>query len=86
VCAWKRRPAGCVLANEVRHHLLVELLLEVDDVVRDVDGRGDAAGVVEIVDRAAAAKRGLALRLIVELHRQANHLVALRGEQRRRHG
>ena len=59
--AGERRPAGGVLADEVRHDLLVELALEVQDVVRDVDGGRDAPGVVQIVDRAAAAERPLSV-------------------------
>ncbi len=85
VRARQRRPAGCVLLHEVRHDLLVELPLEIDDVVGDVDPGGDAPRVVQIVNRAAAAERRLALALIVELHRQTDDVVALLGEQRRGH-
>ena len=51
-----------VLADEVRHHLLVEAALEVHDVVRDADGRRDAPRVVEIVNRAAGAEAALTRR------------------------
>jgi hypothetical protein len=84
VSAGKRRASRRVLADEVRNDLLVELPFEVDDVVRDVDGGGDAPRVVEIVERAAAPERRLPVALIVELHRHTNHVVALLGEQRRR--
>src|SRR5207244_4399558 len=47
--------------------------------------RRHAPRVVQIVDRAAAAERGLSLGLIVELHRQADDVVALLGEERRSH-
>src|SRR5262249_9509986 len=76
-------PRG-VLAHEVRDDMLAELLLEIEDVVRDVDRHRNATGVVQILDGAAAAKRMLA-RLIVELHRQANDLMTLLGEQGRGH-
>ena len=85
VRAGKRRTARGVLANEVRHDLLVELPLEVDDVVRDADSRCDAPRIVQIVDRTAAAERGLTLRLVIELHGQTDDVMALLGEQRRGH-
>ena len=76
-------PSGRVLADEIRHHLLVELPLEVQDVMRDVDRGRDAPRVVEIVERAAAAERSLSVALIVELHRHTDDVMALLGEQRR---
>src|SRR5213075_1255103 len=63
--------------------LLVELPLEVDDVVRDVDGGRHAPRVVQIVDRAAATERGLSLALVVQLHRQPDDVVPLLLEQGR---
>ena len=83
------RPAAYSL-HEVRDDGLGELLLEVDDVVRDADARGDAAGVVQVVDRAArpearaalAGSRGAGR---YELHREADHLVPLAREQRGGH-
>jgi hypothetical protein len=54
--------------------------------MRDVDRRGHAARVVKVVDRTAAAERRLSLGLVVQLHRQTDHLVALLDEQRRSHG
>ena len=56
VGAGQGRASAGVLANEVRDDLLFELLLEVHDVVRDADGRGDASSVGEIIERAAAAE------------------------------
>ena len=71
-------------ATKFDDDLLVELPLEVQDVVRDVDGRGHAPRVVQVVERAAAAERVRSpSRLIVELHRQTDDVVALLGEQRR---
>src|SRR5437773_2519911 len=52
-----RQPARArVFANEVRDDLLVELTLEVENIVRDVDGGGDAPRVVQIVERTTASK------------------------------
>src|SRR5262245_1586140 len=79
----QRRPARCVLLNEVRDDGLAELALEIDDVVRKTDRRGDAARVVKIIKRAAAAPRLLAAALIVELHRQTDNVVTLLREQSR---
>src|SRR5215471_17771633 len=86
VRAGKGRPSGGVLADEVRDDLVVELLLEVHDVVRNADRGRDTPGVVQVVNRAAAAERTLPPGLIVELHGQTDDLVALLGEQGGRHG
>jgi len=76
------RAARRVFADEVRDDRVLELPLEVEDVVRDAERPGDAPRVVQIVERAAAAK-GLAAALIVELHRQTNDVMTLLGEQGR---
>ena len=86
VRARNRRAAGDVLVDEVRHDRPLKLALEIDDVVRDVEAPGHTAGVVEVVEAAAAAIAGLAVALVVELHRQADNLVARLGQQRRGHG
>ena len=79
-----------ILAHEVRHHVLAELRFEIDDVVGDADGGGDAAGVVEIVDRAAGAERALPglghLAVVIQLHRHTDDVVTLLGEQGRGDG
>ena len=88
VRAGQGRPAGRVLADEIADDLLVELPLEVQDVMRDADGRRHPARVVQIVNRAAAAERPLAVlpvRDVVELHGQTDDVVALLDEQGRRH-
>jgi hypothetical protein len=79
----QRRPARCVLLNEIRDDGVPELALEIDDVVRKADDGGDAARVVEIVERAATAPRLLAAALIVELHRQTDNVMTLLREQGR---
>ena len=50
--------AGGVLVHEVLDHVLVEAVGEVPDVERDADDVGGAAGVVAVLDRAAAARAG----------------------------
>ncbi len=52
------RPAGGVLAHEVLDDVLVEAVAEVPDVERDADHVGGAAGVVAVLDGAAAAGPG----------------------------
>ena len=52
------RAAGGVLVHEVLDHVLVEAVGEVPDVERDADDVGRAAGVVAVLDRAAAAGAG----------------------------
>ena len=49
---------GGVLVHEVLDHVLVEPVGEVPDVERDADHVGGPAGVVGVLDRAAAARAG----------------------------
>ena len=81
------RGAGSqVVAHEVGHDVFIELPLEVHDVVRDVEQGRHAPRIAEIVERAAASERRLAVALVVELHRQPDHVVAFGGQQRRGDG
>ena len=57
------RASGRVLAHEVRHDVLLELVFEVDDVVGNADRPSRAPRVVQVVDRAAAPEGDLALLL-----------------------
>ena len=57
VRAGQRRPPAAYSRTKFDDDLLVELPLEVQDVVRNVERRGHAPRVVQIVDRAAAAER-----------------------------
>ena len=80
--ARNRRAPRDVLVDEVRDDGPLKLALEIDDVVRDAEAPGDAAGVVQIVEAAAAAVARLAVALVVELHRQTDDVVARFGQQR----
>ena len=62
VHARNRRPAGGVLVDEVGDDRIARTALEIDDVVGDADACGDAAGVVEVVNRAAGAEADAASR------------------------
>src|SRR5271163_3372611 len=79
--------SGEILLDEGTDDITLEALLMVDDVVGDVEVLGDAAGVIHVVDGAAAAEHllGHALlageaALVPELHGQADELVAFRLE------
>ena len=82
-----RRAAGRVLAHEVRDDRVRELALEIDDVVGDADAAATrrASWRSSIVQQLPKRARSPALVMVVELHRQADDLVALLGEQRRGH-
>ena len=86
------RASGKILLNERTHHIALKALLVIDHVVGDADGLGDAARVVNIIQRATASlhRLGHALMagqaaLVPELHGQANDFVAL-GAQHGRDG
>ena len=75
-----RRPAGRVARDVRLDDPRVELLGEVEDVVREVELRGDAARVLDVGHRAAA---GVA-RAAPELQRHAGDVVALVAQHRGR--
>ena len=83
-----RRAPPVVLLAEVVDYVGLELALEVHDVVGDADGLAYAAGVVDVLHRAAA----LALpRHVLALdgpqpHRHAHDVVALPRQQQGGHG
>src|SRR5580693_2404758 len=69
---------GKILFHERADNLALETLLMIDYVIRNADVLGDAAGVVDIVERAAASLHGLRhafvtgeASLVPELHGQA---------------
>ena len=90
------RLAGQVALDEGPHHVGLKALLEVDHVEREAEEVGHAAGVVGVVERAAAAgvdnrqrprrssTRGLQAALVPELHGQADHRARLALLQERR--
>src|SRR6185312_2977526 len=70
--AGDRGASGAVLVHEGAHHIALETLLVVDHVVGDAEALGDAAGVVDVVKRAAASGAGgvggAEAALVPELH------------------
>ncbi len=81
-----------IFGDEGAHHVALEALFMIDDVVRNADVLGHAARVVDIVERAAAAGYLLGhafvsgeAALVPELHGQADDVVSL-GAQHGRDG
>src|SRR5690606_38357544 len=74
------RAAGGVLRHEIVDNLGGEAVLEIEDVVRDAESMRDRARVVDRVERAAGTV-GDFLAVTEQLHRGADHLVALLDQQ-----
>ena len=83
VHARDRCTPGRILADKVRDDVVLELTLEIDDVMGDANDGGGPTRVVKVVECATAAETAHALALVVQLHRQADHLVTFLGEQGR---
>ncbi len=86
-----RRPPGQIFLNKWPHHVSLKPLLVIDHVIGDADLLRHAAGIVNIVERAAASLHGLGhalvsgeTALVPELHGQADNGVAF-GAQHGRH-
>jgi hypothetical protein len=75
-CAARR-----VFADEVVDDGASKLFFEVDDVVREADGVGHASRILQIPEAAARAPRIGGVALVVQLHRKADDIVPLLGEQ-----
>ena len=79
-----RRLAGDIGSGERLDHLLAKALFVIEHIVRNAETRGDVARIVDIL---ACAARALAMRrvaVVVELHGDADDVVAFGGQQRRR--
>ena len=84
-----RRAPGKILRDERTHHVVLEALLLIDDVIRNAERLGHAARVVNVVDRAAASLHRLRHALVTgqaalvpELQRESDDGVALLAQQR----
>ena len=80
-----RRLAGDVARRETVDHRIAKALLVVENVVRDAEGGGDAAGIVNVLPGAAGALAVGRLAMVVELQGDADHIVAGALEQPRNH-
>jgi hypothetical protein len=80
------RAAAGVFRHEVGDDIAAEVVLEVEDIVRDAQPRGHGLRVADRVEGAAGAVGNGALAVAEELHRGADDLVALLDEERRGDG
>src|SRR4029450_7537485 len=81
VRAGQRRAARDVLMDKVGDDRLLKPLLEIQDVMREPEWRGNTPRVIQVVERAAGAE--VALVLGIELHGQTDDVMTLLGEQGR---
>ena len=85
VDAGHRRLAGDVAFGEAVDHRFLEAALVVEHVMRNADALGDAARVVDVLARAAGALAVGGGAMVVELQRDADHVIAFGLEQRGGH-
>ena len=81
------RPPAFVLAAEIVNDETAKLALHIEDIMGNAEDAADRAGILHIVNRAAAPVvfGQVGLVNIVELHRDANHIIALPVEQQGGH-
>src|SRR5580704_15886628 len=91
--AGNRCAPGKILGDEWTHHVLLEALLLIYDVIRNAKRLGHAARVVNVVDGATASlhrlRHALATSqpaLVPELKREPDHVIALLAQQCRNGG
>jgi len=71
--------------GEGENHPLAEAALEIEDVMGDAEAGRDLAGVVNVAAGAAGLAPGKRGPVVVELHRDADDIVAPSRQQRRNH-
>src|SRR3954452_19626128 len=79
--AWVRRPTGLVLAGEVINHDAFKLICFIDNVMRETERMRDAARIGYGLGTAAFVLRAGDAVLRPDLHRHADHVVALFPQQ-----
>ncbi len=79
-----RRFAREIGTGERLDHLLAKALLVIEHIMRNAEPGRDIARIVDILPRAACALAVRRFSVVIELHGDANDVVALGGEQRRR--
>ena len=80
-----RRFAARIAVDEIGDHRVLEAALVVEHVMRDADPVGDVARVVDVLARTAGPLLLRRRPVVVELQRDADHVVAGFLEQGRRH-
>src|ERR1035437_10806223 len=85
-----RRAPGKILRDKRAHHVVLEAILLIDDVIRNVEGLSHATRVVNVIDGAAAPLHRLRHALVTgqsplvpQLKREPDDVVALLAQQRR---
>ena len=78
--------AGDVGSGEGLDHLLTKALLVIEHIMRNAEPRGDVPRIVDVLPRAARALAMRRFAVVVELHRDADDVVALESEHRRHDG
>ena len=79
-----RRLAGHIARGEAVDHRFLEAAFVVEHVMRNVKPRGHRAGIVDVAAGAAGALAVGRRAMIVELERDADHVIAGFRQQRRR--
>ena len=82
--AWHRRLAGHIALGEAVDHRFLEAAFVVEHVMRNAEPRGDGAGIMDVAAGAAGALAVGRGAMIVELKRDADHVIAGFRQQRRR--
>jgi hypothetical protein len=80
--AGDRRLALQIGIRKFLHHRIRELGFVIQHEMRNADALGDAAGVIDILTRAAGALLGQRHTVIVKLQRHADHVIALLLQER----
>jgi len=75
-----------IAVGELAHHCLGEARLVVEHVVGNLQGIGDAAGVLNVLTSAASAFAADCLAMVVELEGNAHDIVTFGLHQRRDDG
>src|ERR1035437_2286689 len=79
--AWHRRLAGDVALGEAVDHRFVEAALVVEHVMRNTDALGNAARIIDVLPRATRPFSMGGGAVVIELQRDADHVIALGLEQ-----
>jgi len=78
-----RRFAERVAVGEIVDHLFAKAALVIEHVMRDADPLGDVAGIVNVAPGAAGALAMGGGAVVVELQRDADHVITLGLQQRK---
>ena len=80
--AWNWRLAGRIAVSERLHDCRFEALFVVEDVVRNAEPVGDAAGIVDVLSGAAGTAPPDSLAMVIKLQGDADDFAPLLLEQR----